>query len=735
MEPQLNQISPASLTDPNEQWLEARLATRPELKYDLRSSKHGSHVVIEDPVRSKFFQVGVVEYRLMASLDGRKTIREIVTELAASADDTDAMLDDERGIKICQWLVQNNLVFGDDVDSSKRLDTQAKMRQRAKMMGLVNPISCKFRIFNPNRVLTSIQPYAQWAFSGWVLVIWLLTGCYALATLFSNWDKLSGASAGIFSGSSWIWLLLIWVGLKVVHEAAHGIACRRFGGEVPEAGVLLLLFTPMAYVNVTSMWRFANRWHRIVVAAAGMYVELFISFVSIIIWQRYPGVVGDIAFDVFIMSSVTTILFNANPLMRFDGYFILSDLLQVPNLYTKGTKWFSDRIKSLYFGVPKTPNICASAELGRVAVYGALAFFWKITICFSLIIGASALFYGAGLILAAIGVVLWFVVPIANQIKGLFGPAAPYPVNRRRLAVSLTLTAIAGLSMFSFLKAPASKSAPAIVQFSDEQILRADAEGFVDEILVENGQAVEQDQPLIVLTNRQLALDVRELESLAKEALIESRIHANTDELALSQAAQEKHQSLKSQLAEKQQQLDRLTVRAPFAGFVFQRNLENRLGSYADRGDALLSIAHADTKEVVVSIDQRDLESIKENEGSRLRVAFPGLPVFESELVKINPRASADPKHPSLCANAGGPLPVKPVSTNYDNEEARFEMLVPRFTVELDLEPGIGKQLHSGQRGRAFFATNKQSLGSYLFVAASEWLEQKIDMATQTAVF
>jgi putative peptide zinc metalloprotease protein len=735
MQNQLNEMAAAALGDPNEQWLEARLAARQELKYDLRSSTHDSHVVIEDPVRSKFFQVGVAEYQLMASLDGQKSIREIVAELAVSADGKGALLDDDRAVKICQWLVQNNLVFGHDVDSSKRLDTQAKMLQRAKLMGLVNPISCKLRIFNPNRVLTLIQPYTQWAFSGWVLVIWLLTGCYALATLFSNWDKLGSASAGIFSGSSWIWLLLIWIGLKVVHEAAHGIACRRFGGEVPEAGVLLLLFTPMAYVNVTSMWRFANRWHRIVVASAGMYVELFISFVSIIIWQRFPGVVGDIAFDVFIMSSVTTILFNANPLMRFDGYFILSDLLKVPNLYTKGTKWFGDRIKSLYFGVPKTPNICASTELGRVAVYGSLAFFWKITICFSLIIGASVLFYGAGLILAAIGVVLWFVVPIANQIKGLFGPAAPFPVNRRRLAISLTLTAIVGFSMFSVLKAPASKSAPAIVQFSDEQILRANAEGFIREILIENGQAVTKDQALIVLENRQLALGVRELEALANEALIESRIHANSDELALSQAALEKHEGLQRQLVEKRQQLDGLTLRAPFAGFVYQRNLENRLGSYAKRGDSLLSLAHADTKEVVVSIDQRDLESIKENVGKCLRVAFPGMDVFESELVRINPRASADPKHPSLCANAGGPLPVKPVSASSDNDEARFELLVPRFTVELELAPEFGKQLHSGQRGRAFFATNRQSLGSYLFVAASEWLEQKIDMATQTAVF
>ncbi len=723
------------MADPNEQWLEARLASRPELKFDLRNSTRDSHVVIEDPIRSKFFQVGVAEYQLLASFDGKKSIREITGQLAAASNGTMAPIDEGRAVKICQWLVQNNLVFGHDVDSSKRLDTQAKMVQRAKLMGWLNPISCKFRLFNPNLALTSVQPYSEWAFSGWMFVIWLLTGGYAAATLFNNWDKLGGASAGIFSGTSWIWLLLIWIALKVVHEAAHGIACRRFGGEVPEAGVLLLLFTPMAYVNVTSMWRFANRWQRIVVASAGMYVELFISFLSIIVWQRYPGVVGDIAFDVFVMSSVTTILFNANPLMRFDGYFILSDLLNIPNLYTKGTKWFADRIRSLYFGLPKTPNLYGPGELSRVAIYGALAFFWKLTICFSLIIGASVLFYGAGMILAAIGVVLWFVVPIATQIKGLFGPAAPYPVNRRRMTISIATTALIGLSLFSFLKAPASKSAPAIVQFSDEQILRANADGFIRKILVENGQAVEKDQELVVLENKQLALEVRELEALAKEALIESRIHSQNDELALSQAAVEKYEGLLSQLDEQRQQLEGLTLRAPFAGFVYQRNLQDLLGSYAQRGDSLLSIAHADTKEVVVSIDQRDLESINGNEGKRLRVAFPGMKVFDSELLRIDPKASTAPQLPSLCANAGGPLPVKPVAASSQNEESRFELLVPRFTAELRLDREFGEQLQSGQRGRAFFETNRQSLGSYLFIAASEWLEHKIDLATQSAAF
>ena len=99
--------------------------------------------------------------------------------------------------------------------------------------------------------------------------------------LFNRWDDLGQASAGILSGNSWISLLVFWLVLKIIHEFAHGLACKKYGGEVPEAGVLFLLFTPMAFVNVTSMWRFSSRWHRIVVAAAGMYVELFLSLIHI----------------------------------------------------------------------------------------------------------------------------------------------------------------------------------------------------------------------------------------------------------------------------------------------------------------------------------------------------------------------------------------------------------------------------------------------------------------------
>lgn len=723
---------PGRAADP---WLDSCLTLRSDLRFDSRCEDLAPFVVIEDPVRSKFFQVGPREYRFIASIDGTKTPREITHALNEQLGHEEPAYDDPTATQICQWLVHSNLVFGEAIDNATRLNTQANALKRFQLMGFINPISCKFKLFNPNKILTWLQPYTQWLFSNWFFGVWCVVAIYFLTLCCTHWDKMGTASIGILSGYSWIWMLMVWIGLKLIHETAHGIACRRYGGEVPETGILLLLFTPIVYVNVTSMWRFPNRWHRMVVAGAGMYVELFISFLALILWTRTTGLVASLAFNVFVMSSVTTLLFNANPLMRFDGYFLLSDLLKIPNLYRKGTRWFGDQLKSLFFGVPPTPNLCVRSELRRVALYGCLAFLWKLSISVGLIIGASVLFNGLGILLAAAGVLFWFGLPLYRQFKQLFGNHASSPACPSRVALSLGVACAIGITFFWVLKAPATKSSPAIVQFEDSSIVRAQANGFIQELLVTDGERVALGQRLMVLNNPTLANEVVELKRLANESLIQYRIHKQQQELAMAMVELRNHEALNTQLAEKRAAADGLIVTSPRDGFLFQRNLSHRIGSFVKRGDPLLSIAQRQIKEVVVSIDQRDFESLKGNEGTKIRVAMPGTPVFESTLVRVNPRASEKPTHVALCANAGGPLDVRPISAENPSSNPSVELLSPRFDAYLELDTNSSRRLQSGQRGRAFFLSQDQSLGNYCFLAVQDWLENKIEIATQTAAF
>ena len=712
------------MADPSAQWLSAVMTLRKELRFETRTQQGKDFVIIEDPVRNKFFQIGTREFTLLSAVDGVRTMGQLVAEL-----NTDG-IDDDFAVQVCQWLVQSNLAYSDAMDSSKRINAQVQSLQKAALIGKLNPVSFKVKLFNPTRALDLIFPVAKFFFTKAFFVIWCIVAVMGLRTVWSDWDAMGGASTGILSDFGWVWMLVFWLVLKIVHEAAHGIACHKYGGEVPEAGVLMLLFTPMAYVNVTSMWRFASRWHRIVVAAAGMYVELFIAFIAIIVWNQTDGMVADTAFQIFFMASVTTILFNANPLMRFDGYFILSDTLGVANLYPKGTKWFGDRLKSLIFGTPTTPNIIPRGEFWRCSIYGTMAFFWKILISISLTIGASVLLPNFGLFLALIGAAMWIAMPLYQQYQQTVGSKAKHPINPKRLVFSVGTIAVIGALLFFVLAAPATKSAPAVVQFANETILRADSPGFIDEIHVTSGETVKEGDLLVRLRNRELLDEVTALSCDVDEARIQVRIHQQDDELGLATVEEERLLGLEKQLKEKSKMAESLEIRAPFDGFVFQRQLHNMHGQFVERGNPILNVAQHRSKEVIVSIDQRDLDSVKENQGQEIRVMISGMPVFKSRFTRVNPRATTNPTHPSLCAFAGGPLPVKGAASESEDGPA-FELLSPRFNAELSLDDDVSQSLQSGQRGLAFFKTGRQSMGSYLYLAACDWLRNKIELAMQ----
>ncbi len=645
-------------------------------------------------------------------------------------------MDVATAVTICQWAAQSNLVHGYEIDSSKRLEKQSEALQHQKWMGWLNPISIKLKLLNPDKLMTAVTPSFGWLFSKTFLLGWILTGLFALSILRSDWDKLSAASIGILSGWRWLWLLIVWAVLKVVHEAGHGIACKRYGGTVNEAGILLLLFTPLAFVNVTSSWRFSNRWHRIVVASAGMYVELFISFLALIIWSyTSDGIVTDICYNVFLMSSVTTVLFNANPLMRFDGYYILADGLGITNLYTKGSRLFTDWLRYLFFGLPGTPNVCPKHEIRIAFIYGSMAFFWRILISVSLIIGASVLFYGAGKLMAFMGIVLFFGFPIWSQFKQLFGAHVVNKPDTRRVAISFGLSAMAILSLFYLLQAPATKSAPAIVQYKDETLVRAEVDGFIEDILVHDGQSVAKGQTLMVLRNPEIDIEICRLQNEADAAKIKARVYEQDSEISMSLAESEKYEGILKQLAEKNNQAKSLNVVAPFDGFVFQRNLDSKIGSFVKRGDNLLNMAQEQSKEIVVTIDQREWESLKGKLGTSMRVVMNSVSVFSSKVEHIDARASDVPSHLSLCAVAGGPLAIKQGSRSESGRDPQYKLLTPHFTVDLQLSREVSEKLNAGQRGRAFFAAERQSLGGYFFVVAEDWLKKKLQRAIHSAAF
>ena len=722
--------TPLSTDDP---WLSATPSLRAELKIDLRKQKGRLVAIIEDPVRSRFYQVGNVEYHFLMMLDGQRPVSEIVQLM--QHDRGYEQFDADSAKKICTWLASMNLLNHSGAKDTERICQAAKAREKQRLIGLLNPVSFRFRLLNPNRTLRLISPFTRWLFTPMMLIVWVITGLVAWILVDSDYERFCNSAVGILAADRWIWLLVIWVVLKIIHEAAHGVACQKYGGDVPQAGLLILLLAPLAFVDVTSSWRFSSRRKRMVVSAAGMYIELFLAFIAIIIWfYSSSGWLSDISYNIVIMAGISTVLFNANPLMRFDGYYLLSDSLGIVNLYGKGQNWFGDRLRHFIFGFPLDQNICAKSELKLVATYGICSFVWRILLSVSLLLVASTLLGGAGLALAVIGGVFWIWLPLVQNLRKIQTAAQSHPVNRKRMGIVATGFTGLILCFFVGLKAPGVTQAPAIVQFKDEKVLRAASDGFIREIHVVDAQAVAEGTVLLRIENPELIHELNELKQSSIAANIQARIHRQRGEISLQQSLQIKVNSLQQQIEEMEEKVAQLNVTAPFDGVIYKRGLANLTGSFVKQGDAILRFADPRQKIILTSIDQQQIKSVKSAQYRPVRFLFSGVNVLSAKLDSIEPRASDLPIDPSLTAAAGGSLPVRPSGNEQTGQDtdSEFRLINPRFTGKSALESGLSSRLQAGQRGTAFLHGREVSLGGFFVLKSKAWIRAKLRTATQS---
>ncbi len=716
-------------TDP---WQSPALALRNELSIDLREVNGRLVAFIEDPIRSRFFQVGHREYQFIMLLDGNRRLPEIVE-----------LMQQHRGFPgfdaataktICQWLSNSNLLDTPTANRTDQIRKAAQAKANQKFIAFLNPVSFRINLINPDRSLKRITPYLQHFFSSWMFIIWALLGAYAWSLIITDYDRFCNASVGILASDRWLWLFVIWVGLKLIHETAHGVACQKYGGEVPEAGILMLLFAPLAYVNVTSSWRFSNRTQRLVVSAAGMYAELLVAFIAIIVWAHTESLwLADLSYQIVIMAGISTLLFNANPLLRFDGYYLLADTLGIVNLYGKGQAWFGDRMRHFAFGFPLDNDLCSERELRWVATYGLCSFVWRIMLCTSLLLVASTLFGGAGLVLALIGGIFWVWLPLRQHLRQIKKAAQKQPIDRLRFASVTAGFVTVILVCFFGLHAPEITRAPAIVQFNDEQIIRASSEGFLREIHVRNGQPIRAGQRMLRIENPNLEHELRTLKQARESARIQARIHRRQNQISLEQAELANIDSLNQQIVEMQNKVSQLEVLAPFDGVVYRRGLANMKGSYVKQGEMLMHFADPRKKKILMSIDEEQFKTVQIKCKTPVRFIFSGVEIVSSQLDSIDPQASDVPIDPSMTAYAGGELAVRQAE-NASEEPGTdaYRLVYPQFVGKSELGPAASKSLQAGQLGTAFLHGRKVSLGGYFLLRFKNWIRNKLTTGIKT---
>jgi putative peptide zinc metalloprotease protein len=701
-------------------------ALRSDLGFQPQTFGRKTYYVVEDPLNARFYRIGVAEYTLMSLLDGRATLSEVLRATQAALPSCEFTLADVAAI--CQWVVRMGLAENGSVVAAGLPSRDVSRAGARRSGGRLSPLSMQVPLLHPDRLLGKVEPWFGWCFSLPASLAWCLVLGWAARDLATCGDRLSEASAGVLALDNWLWLAIAWFVLKVLHECGHAVACKRLGGEVREAGVIFILLAPLAYVDVTSTWRLRSKWARIQVAAAGMYVELFVAAVATLVWARTPlGVLSNVCLSIMTTAGVMTLLFNANPLMRFDGYYIVSDLLELPNLYLHGQQYVAGLTRRLVCGIPSR----CSAGMGWrgvfVRCYGVASTLWRYSVFAGLVLTAATLLEGAGIVLSALALMLWLGSGLRRFVRLARDPAMT-PSRKVRSALVLSggvaLVAVAVV----LIPWPGTVVAPAIVQYAPEVTVRTESDGFVQEICVDNSQQVAAGDVLVVLSNPALEYQLAELQLSISESQVKRRVHQRQRELAKAQAEDEKLRTLESQLADKQQQVAHLVVRAPRSGKVVARNIQTLRGRYLHRGSDLLMIGDEASKEIRLSIAQQDVDTFRARGDAPLRAYLPGCPVFEASLARIEPRASTQPLDAALCAPHGGPLPVRRSGQGTHPADRTYELLAPRFTANMTLDPVASAQVHAGQL--AVVAVHPyESVGRHVYHALLEWAQRRLHRA------
>lgn len=562
-----------------------------ELRSDLEVSRHVfrgvPHYVLRDPVSFGSHSFTLSDYRILTHLRGDRTLGETVEEMLA-----DETLREEEIEHFYQFIFSLHKLglLHLPISDEKTLYDRHLSRLKAKRAQLAKSLLF-FRIplVDPNAFLERTMTYVRPIFTKTAFALWFALVALASVVVLRNWAEFTEPVGNIFSNENLPLLWITLIGLKLFHELGHAYATKAFGGHVPEMGLFFMIFTPCAYVDASAAWGFSKKRERILVCMAGMYVELFIAALCLLAWSvMAPGLWRSVMHNAVMLASVITIGFNINPLMRYDGYYALSDAIEVPNLRARAQEEGTAILKRLLLGVRTQSRQISKSLRSFLVAFGIAGGIYKVTLVMGISATIAIQFPVIGLLMGGLY--------LLSEVYGILKRSIPYlwrseetaPVRAKAMGLSVLM--LGGLpAALMGIPAPHSVSTMAVLSGEEEIFLRANASGFVAALPLQEGQEVEEGQEVLRLEDPGALARLEEVRArldAAKMALAHSRsldpALAHKDELQVRQ--------LEDEVASRQAELDRLAVVAPTPGILTQRIDADSLGKFVKRGEALATV-------------------------------------------------------------------------------------------------------------------------------------------------
>ncbi len=699
----------------------------PALVANLRFTVHGQSGKLWYAVKSpdkRFLRVGRKEYLIASALDGKRTAVDIVA--AVQEVDATIVVSAEEVMQVVSWLSKIGLIHL----------TNAPATASAKSMKLsFNPIYTKIPLVDGRhleRIGSWLAPLLSWPVLVGAAALWLIAGASVLA----NWDLFGRTTRGLFVSDSWLWWGAAWLVLKTAHELGHAVMAVRVGSQIRSAGISLIFMAPVPYVDLSDLWTIPNRWQRILCCSGGMLVEMTLAAAAALVAVSTESqALQYFCCALATMGTVTTLAFNASPLIRFDGYFICSDLLNYPNLYTDAQLAAKQCVlKCLRPWQPARQRMSVGLVL-----YGLACYQYRIVMMVSLAVGTILALQGVGMALVAWGVYATLVAPFFAMRAARKTQAALANKAQRSTEPMDSSLNHEGQSFFSrhweallsggvvvalcwlvvVIPSPVQPAIPGYVALRDPQLIRVEADGFLTEILISGECHVAQGDLVARLSNPELEteLALKRLElARVEETMALKRAQGYLAEL---QAAEAQRESLALHVKQLERRVAGLQVRSPADGQLVQNDMPNRLGLFLKAGEPLATVARPEELEVRASVSQQEVAGLRAVVGESIAANISGGASLTGTLEKVEPRANDRLEQPLLAAIYGGPIPVQVQHSAAGEEE--LKLIQPRFDVRLRLELSGSPRVTPGQ----MVWLHSPGKPATLLDAFSRWCEAK----------
>ncbi len=667
-------VSQASQLPPQEQ------VVLPALRRDLvisRQTYEGrSYYVAKDPISLQYFRMTAEDYFLATLFDGQRNFGQIREEYARRHPhvrlDYSAAELNERVLRFANDLALMQLLSVHSSRLKNRYEAAKKLKaSKGGLYNLANQIFFfRFSLFDPDQLFGRMARPLGWIWTRTTLWVSVMLIALAAVVFVRNAHSLDQALANLFQ---WENLALMWVTtilVKAVHELGHGLTCKHFGGEVHQVGCMSMVFTPYFFVNVSDAWTMPDRRHRILISAAGIYVELIFAAFATFLWAIVqPGWLQNFLFNLIIITSVSTVFFNANPLMRFDGYYILTDLIEVPNLQGKARALIQHQVNRLLFG--KSAGNAALARMPlpkrRFAffyVYALLSWVYGYWVIYKLILFMKPHLQPLGLEglsewFSGLALVSWILLPIVGFFKTMQLTAKDWkPEGKLRRLALILCSAVGIFGAACFLPVELKIQRVGAVEMAEPEEVRPEVSGFVQKVLVKEGDPVVPGQPLAQLSNRELGLSLATVEARLKIAQASAARALGAGKPSDQKQSDAIKAAYQARWEQALRDSENLVLRAKTRGTVLSRNLQQQQGRLLRAHELFCEVATLDPMRIKIALSEKQVRYIQKGQRVLLKAGAYSDTTFEGVIEGTPVAFFAESIPAAFSARRSGDVPV-----------------------------------------------------------------------------